>query len=101
MESDFEECFAIRCNACTCKFCGWCLQDCGDHDAHPHVLQCAKVPEGVNDLWPKMPTEREAFEKTHKERCRERIKSYIDNELDPDIREQVRQQVLKIEPGLL
>jgi hypothetical protein len=47
-----------------------------------------------------MPTVREAFEKTHKERCRERIKTYIDNELEPDIREQVRQQVLKIDPAL-
>ena len=97
---DFEGCFAISCSACTCKFCGWCLQDCGDHDAHPHVRQCAKVPRGVDALFPQMPTVREAFEKTHKERCRERIKRYIDNELEPDIREQVRQQVVKIDPAL-
>jgi hypothetical protein len=44
-----------------------------------------------------MPTVREAFEKTHKERCCERIKRYSDNELEPDIREQVRQQVVKID----
>ena len=55
----------------------------------------------MDALWPKMPTGRAAFEKTHKERCRERIKSYIDNELEPDIREPVRQEVLRIEPGLL
>jgi hypothetical protein len=98
---DFDGCFAISCSSCTCKFCGWCLQDCGDGDAHPHVLQCAQVPRGVDALFPHMPTVRAAFEKTHKERCRERIKSYIDEEVKEDIREQVRQQVLKIEPGLL
>ena len=98
---DFEGCFAISCSSCPCKFCGWCLQDCGDHDAHAHCRQCAKVPKGVDAWFPLMPTVRAAFEKTHKERCRERIKSYIDKELDPDIREQVRQQVVKIEPGLL
>ena len=97
---DFEGCFAISCSSCTCKFCGWCLQDCGDNDAHPHVRQCAKVSRGVDALFPRRPTVREAFEKTHKERCRERIKSYIDNELEPDIREQVRQQVVRIDPAL-
>ena len=54
----------------------------------------------MNALFPQMPTVREAFEKTHKERCRERIKSYINNELEPDIGEQVRQQVIKIDPAL-
>jgi hypothetical protein len=98
---DFEGCFAISCSSCTCKFCGWCLQDCGDGDAHPHVRQCAKVPSGVDSLFPRMPTVRAAFEKTHKERCRKRIKSYIDEEVKEDIREQVRQQVFKIEPDFL
>ena len=73
--------------------------NCGDHDAHPHVRQCAKVPRGVDALFPHMPTVRAAFEKTHKERCRERIKRYIDNELDPDIHERVRQEVVKIDPA--
>merc|ERR1740115_632140 len=30
---DFEGCFALSCSACPCKFCGWCLQDCGNGDA--------------------------------------------------------------------
>ncbi len=38
----------------------------------------------MNALLPHMPTVREAFEKTHKERCCERIKRYSDNELEPD-----------------
>jgi divalent metal cation (Fe/Co/Zn/Cd) transporter len=44
-----------------------------------------------------MPTVREVFEKTHKERCRELVKAYIDTRVDSDIREEVRQEVLKIE----
>ena len=92
---DFEGCFALSCSACTCKFCGWCLQDCGDHDAQPHVLQCAHVPRGVDAFFPQMPTVPLAFEKIHKERCRERTMSYINNEVETDIREQVRQQVQK------
>lgn len=32
---DFDGCFALTCGSCPCRFCGWCLEDCGDHDAHP------------------------------------------------------------------
>ena len=79
------------------------MHDCGDNDAHAHAhcRQCAKVPRGVDAWFPMMPTVREAFEKTHTQRCRERIKTYIDYELDPDIREQMRQQVVKIDPALI
>jgi hypothetical protein len=88
--------FALSCSACTCKFCGWCLQDCGDHDAHPHVLQCAQVPRGADAFFPQMPTVPLAFEKIHTERCRERTKSYINNEVEEEIRKKVRQQVKSI-----
>jgi hypothetical protein len=64
------------------------------------VCQCTKVPRGVDALFPMMPTVREEFEKTHKERCRECIKHYIDNEVQQDIREQVKQQVIRIDPCL-
>jgi hypothetical protein len=37
---DFDGCFALYCSLCPCRFCGWCLKDCGDHDAHPHVKTC-------------------------------------------------------------
>ena len=89
---DFEGCFAISCGACPCKFCGWCLKDCGDRDAHPHVRQCGKVPRGVDPLFPHMPDVRGAFEKTNKQRCSERIKDYLKN-LSIDIREDVRKMV--------
>jgi hypothetical protein len=36
---DFEGCFALSCSVCPCRFCGWCLKDCGG-DAHPHVALC-------------------------------------------------------------
>jgi hypothetical protein len=38
---DFEGCFALACSraGCNCKFCAYCLTDCGQ-DAHPHVRQC-------------------------------------------------------------
>ena len=62
---DFEGCFALSCSACPCKFCGWCLQDCGNGDAHPHVRGCGKVPQGVDALFPQMPDVGGAFEKTH------------------------------------
>ena len=86
---DFEGCFAISCSTCSCKFCGWCLKDCGDGDAHPHVLQCRKVPRGADALFPQMPTVRGAFETTHKQRCREQINSYLQTLAD-DIRDNVR-----------
>ena len=66
---DFDGCFALSCSLCPCKFCGWCLQDCGDQDAHPHVLICGKVPGGEDPLFPQMPNVRGAFEWAHKQRC--------------------------------
>jgi hypothetical protein len=89
---DFEGCFAISCSACPCKFCGWCLQDCGDGDAHPHVRGCGKVSQGADALFPQMPDVGGAFEKTHKKRCRERVDLYVQT-LGIDIREDVKRTV--------
>ena len=89
---DFEGCFAISCSACPCKFCGWCLEDCGDRDAHPHVLQCSKVPRGVDALFPQMPDVRGAFEKTCRKREQKLVDAYLQT-LDEDIREDVRRIV--------
>ena len=86
---DFEGCFALSCSACPCKFCAWCLKDCGDQDAHPHVRHCEKVPRGVDSLFPHMPDVRGAFEKTNKQRCSKYIKDYLET-LSNDIREDVR-----------
>ena len=89
---DFEGCFAISCSACPCKFCGWCLEDCGDRDAHPHVRQCSKVPRGVDALFPQMPDVRGAFERTCRERAQKLVDAYL-HTLDADIREDVRRMV--------
>jgi len=89
---DFEGCFAIKCSSCPTSFCGWCLRDCGG-DAHSHVRGCAKVPAGVDALFPRTPNVREAFEKTHKQRCKERIDVFLQT-LDIGIREEVKTTVL-------
>ncbi len=73
---DFDGCFAISCSSCPCKFCGWCLKDCGD-DAHPHCRVCPRVPSGVDALFPTMPDARGAFDYSHKMRCKDRIAKYL------------------------
>jgi serine/threonine protein kinase len=70
---DFDGCFAVSCSACPCKFCGWCLQDCGDVDAHPHCSSCPRVPPGMDALFPGAG----AFEQAHRERCREGVAAYL------------------------
>ena len=92
---DFEGCFAISCSTCACKFCGWCLQDCGDNDAHPHVRSCGKVPRGVDALFPQMPDVRGAFNQTHQHQCRERMDAYLESPPD-GIREEVREVARKL-----
>ena len=47
---DFDGCFALRCSACPCAFCGWCLMDCGT-DAHPHVRTCSSRPPNQKDSY--------------------------------------------------
>lgn len=34
-----KDCLSIICDACGCRFCGWCFADCGK-DAHAHVRAC-------------------------------------------------------------
>ena len=48
----FNGCTALYCSRCPCKFCGWCLQDCGDSDAHAHVRSCRAKPPGVDTFFP-------------------------------------------------
>jgi len=89
---DFEGCFALSCSMCPCKFCGWCLHDCGDQDAHPHVRQCGKVPPGVDAQFPQMPDVRGAFQKICRQRNKELVDAYLQT-LDVDVREDVRRMV--------
>ena len=48
---DFEGCFALSCGTCPCKFCGWCLHDCGSQDAHPHVKACLHKEVGAEQYF--------------------------------------------------
>ena len=48
----FDGCCALSCSTCPCRFCAWCLHDCGDKDAHPHVRACPYKPEGVDAYFP-------------------------------------------------
>jgi hypothetical protein len=63
---DFDGCFALSCGACQCKFCGWCLVDCGDADAHPHVRQCREKPSNANMFFGSM----QDFQASHNRRCK-------------------------------
>ena len=76
---DFDGCFALSCSACPCKFCGWCLKDCGDSDAHAHahVRACPGVPRGMNPLFPH-PSPLAAFEEVHRTRRRDGIRQYLE-----------------------
>ena len=81
---DFDGCFAVSCGACPCKFCGWCLRDCGDADAHAHCRACPRVPRGANALFPGAG----AFELAHRDRCREKVAAYLRG-LDEETRQGV------------
>jgi IBR domain, a half RING-finger domain len=35
-------------SVCPCKFCGWRLADCEDHDVHPHVKTCTAKEHGAD-----------------------------------------------------
>ena len=37
--TDFDSCFALKCDGCHQQFCGWCFVHVG-RDAHAHVRQC-------------------------------------------------------------
>lgn len=43
-------CAALTCSraACRCRFCAFCLEDCGD-DAHAHVKACPNRPKTMTD----------------------------------------------------
>lgn len=54
-----DQCFALKCQSCSCPFCAYCLKDCG-MDAHGHVMDkvCSPVNKGPDaGLFPKKPLE--------------------------------------------
>ena len=74
---DFLGCYALKCNACPCHFCGWCLADCGNsQDAHAHVRQCHNKPAGADA----------SVEEAHRRRQRPLIRSYLNREVEADLK---------------
>ena len=71
---DFDGCFALKCNLCPCKFCGWCLFDCGNEDAHPHVLMCQHREPGADRYWG---TEKE-FHSAQNKRRLQKLNSFLE-----------------------
>jgi len=74
---DFDGCFALKCSACPCAFCGWCLQDCGT-DAHPHVIKCSSKPKENKSYFGSF----EQFEVAQHKRQQKLLSTFLDS-LDP------------------
>jgi hypothetical protein len=87
---DFDGCFALSCGACKCKFCGWCLADCGDQDAHPHVARCSEKPPSADTYFGSS----RDFKDSHKKRCKRKVTEFLAS-LEPETRAAVRGALAK------
>eukprot|EP00978_Attheya_sp_CCMP212_P049088 scaffold614348_cov63-Attheya_sp.AAC.4 len=92
---DFEGCFAISCSGCSCKFCGWCLEDCGN-DAHPHVKRCPHKPHDADSYF----GTREQFNQAQNKRRHTRVLAFLAT-LGPNeksnVLESIRQDLKELE----
>jgi len=73
---DFEGCFALYCSVCPCRFCGWCLSDCGNQDAHPHVATCPHKEPGADKYF----GTKEMFESAQNKRRRKALLELLDSQ---------------------
>jgi serine/threonine protein kinase len=85
---DFDGCFAVSCGSCPCKFCGWCLLDCGDDNAHPHVASCSEKPPNADPFFGSM----QDFKDSHNKRCKRKITEYLES-LDPQTCQAVKREL--------
>jgi hypothetical protein len=69
---DFDGCFALKCDACHCGFCAYCLQDCG-HDAHRHVANCMYNIAPGRDVFAAV----NVFEQAQRERRTRLLRQYV------------------------
>lgn len=83
---DFEGCFALSCGSCPCKFCGWCLKDCGA-DAHACAKTCGQRYGGNGYYGTK-----EQFE----ERSRARRQAALDEYLNAIANEQLKDTLVAL-----
>jgi hypothetical protein len=85
---DFDGCFALSCGACQCKFCGWCLADCGDRDAHSHVAHCPEKPPNVDTYFGSS----RDFKHSHNKRCKRKVLEYLAS-FEPETRAAVKREL--------
>jgi hypothetical protein len=85
---DFSNCFAVHC-MCNASFCGWCLKDCGDDDAHSHVRHCPKNREN-GELF----STPEKFHEAHAERIRHEIVAYVRDRVPPTEQAEVLEKIV-------
>ena len=69
---DFTNCFALTCSRDHCKFCAYCLVDCG-RDAHAHVVSCKLNPHGRRGLFGSMDDFNSAQARRREQLLRERV----------------------------
>uniref|UniRef100_A0A0G4HPY8 non-specific serine/threonine protein kinase n=1 Tax=Chromera velia CCMP2878 TaxID=1169474 RepID=A0A0G4HPY8_9ALVE len=70
---DYDGCAALACSRCPCKFCGYCLRDCGN-DAHPHVRHCPS-DTSRSGLFPSRPN----WERAQRERQRRTVQQIVNS----------------------
>jgi hypothetical protein len=87
---DFDGCFALSCSACTCKFCGWCLADCGDEDAHQNVARCSEKPPNAGTYFGSS----RDFKDSHNKRCKHKVSVFLAS-LERETRAAVRGALAK------
>jgi serine/threonine protein kinase len=91
---DFDGCYALKCSACPCHFCGWCLADCGTNkDAHAHVRQCHSKPAGADVFFgtPGLNKQQQwqEFEEAQRRRQTPLIRTYLNREVEADLKAEV------------
>ena len=74
---DFDGCFALTCSVCPCRFCGWCLTDCGT-DAHDHVKSCPSKAPGADTYF----GTKQQFAAAQTEKRRKQVSEFL-NKLSP------------------
>ena len=84
---DFVDCFDLKCSACACHFCGWCLQDCAN-DAHRHVANCRHNP-----VRPDVFGTQAQFETCHRDRREKLVAAYLRDKVRAELRNDVRDAV--------
>jgi hypothetical protein len=78
---DFDACFALTCDACTCAFCAYCLQDCGG-DAHRHVANCQYNIAPGKDVFASV----QVFERAQMERRTRLLKEHLAHHVKAGVR---------------